>query len=335
MAYSKERRAAVIAKMQPPDRLSIPSLSREEGISEATLYKWRSEARAQRRLAQDAVAPAGWTSRDKFAAVVETASLNAEALAAYCRERGLCPEQIAAWRAAFNDWARETAAGQFRLSRKDRKRVRELERELARKEKALAEAAALLTLRKKAAAIWGERTHDQRPGSPRDVVADLGCADRRRAAVRGERRAGAERAAYNGGPGRTGLLEHCYRLQAGRGAQEGRDLLLPQPGEGVGLAAAVPSVATARRGQARILLGAMASAGAEARHGGGRLLRVFLAKGYVKPVLLVVDGPAGHPILFLVVEDRTILTAVTANGAGKTRARVGGKQRPRARNGSV
>lgn len=46
MGYSKERRAAVIAKMLPPDRVSIPSLSRQEGISEATLYKWRSEARA-------------------------------------------------------------------------------------------------------------------------------------------------------------------------------------------------------------------------------------------------------------------------------------------------
>ena len=160
MACSKERRAAVIAKMPPPLSVSIPVLSRQEGISEATLYKWRGEARAQGRLAPDAGdAPSGWTSRDKFAAVVETAALNAEALAAYCRERGLYPAQIAAWRAACeqaNDWAQETAAEQSRLSRGDRKRVRELERELARKEKALAETAALLTLRKKAAAIWGE-----------------------------------------------------------------------------------------------------------------------------------------------------------------------------------
>ena len=159
MAYSKERRAAVIAKMLPPSRVPIPTLSRQEGISEATLYKWRGEARAQGRLAPDAgEAPAGWTSRDKFAAVVETASLNADALAAYCRERGLYPEQITAWRAACeraNDWAQEAAAEQGRRSRGDQKRMRELERELARKEKALAETAALLTLRKKAAAIWG------------------------------------------------------------------------------------------------------------------------------------------------------------------------------------
>lgn len=113
MAYSKERRAAVITKMLPPASMAIPALSRQEGISEATLYKWRSEARAQGCLAPDAgEAPAGWTSRDKFAAVAGTASLNAEALAAYCRERGLYPEQIAAWRAACetaNDRAQETA----------------------------------------------------------------------------------------------------------------------------------------------------------------------------------------------------------------------------------
>ena len=40
-------------------------------------------------------------------------------------------------------------------------------------------------------------------------------------------------------------------------------------------------------------------------------------------MLLVVDGSAGHPILFLIVEDRTTLTAVAANSTGKTRARVG------------
>ena len=82
-----------------------------------------------------------------------------EALAAYCRERGLYPEQIAAWRLACeqaNDRAQESAVEQARLSRGDRKRVRELERELTRKEKALAETAALLTLRKKRRRSGGE-----------------------------------------------------------------------------------------------------------------------------------------------------------------------------------
>jgi transposase-like protein len=160
MAYSQERRAAVLVKMLPPSSMTIAALSRQEGISEKTLYKWRREARAQGRLAPDAgEAPAGWTSRDKFAAVVETAALNVAETAAYCRERGLYPEQIAAWRAACegaNDRAQAVATAPAHRARGEAKRLRALERELARKEKALAEAAALLTLRKKAAAIWGE-----------------------------------------------------------------------------------------------------------------------------------------------------------------------------------
>ncbi len=54
-----------------------------------------------------------------------------------------------------NDWDRAASARIARETRDDRKRIKDLERELARKEKALAEAAALLVLRKKAAAIWG------------------------------------------------------------------------------------------------------------------------------------------------------------------------------------
>ena len=42
----------------------------------------------------------------------------------------------------------------------EKQRNKELERELRRKEKALAETAALLTLRKKAAAIWGGKGED-------------------------------------------------------------------------------------------------------------------------------------------------------------------------------
>jgi len=46
-----------------------------EGVSEATLYGWRKDTRAAGRLMpDDAHMSAGWTSVDKFAAVVETAA---------------------------------------------------------------------------------------------------------------------------------------------------------------------------------------------------------------------------------------------------------------------
>ena len=159
MGYSLERRSAVLKRMLPPNNVAIRQLSREEGISEGTLYMWRAEARGKGQLLPDADAGAeGWPSRDKFAAVLETAALNETDLAEYCRKRGLYPAQIATWRAACeqaNDWERTSAARLGRATKEEKKRVKDLERELARKDRALAETAALLVLRKKASAIWG------------------------------------------------------------------------------------------------------------------------------------------------------------------------------------
>lgn len=159
MGYSPERKVAVLKRMLPPHNMAIRQLSQEEGISEATLHKWRAAARGKGQLLPDADAgPEGWSSRDKFAAVLETAALNEADLGEYCRSRGLYPAQIAAWRAACeqaNDWDRSSTARISQATREEKKRVKDLERDLARKEKALAETAALLVLRKKAQAIWG------------------------------------------------------------------------------------------------------------------------------------------------------------------------------------
>ena len=160
MGYPSERKEAVLKKMLPPNNKTIRELAQEEGISEATLYNWRKAARAEGRLLPDGdTTPAGWCASDKFAAVVETAALNEAQLSAYCRERGLYPEQIREWRAACeqaNDWDRRQNRRLRETRRADQQRIKDLERELRKKEKALAETAALLVLRKKAEAIWGE-----------------------------------------------------------------------------------------------------------------------------------------------------------------------------------
>jgi len=153
MGYSQERKESVLKKMLPPDNMSITALSKQEGISEPTLYNWRKEARAQGRLMPDSDnTPNGWTSRDKFAVVMETAAMNQTEIAAYCREKGIFVEQLTQWRAACeqaNDWSQASEKELKSATKADRKKVAELEKELVRKEKALAEAAALLILRKK------------------------------------------------------------------------------------------------------------------------------------------------------------------------------------------
>jgi transposase-like protein len=161
LAYSPERKAAVLAKMLPPNNMPLGQLAKEEGISVATLAKWRAEARAKGQFLPDAKAGSeGWTSQDKLAAVIETAALNEAELGEYCRRRGIYPEQLAVWRDACeraNDWERAATSRIARETRDDKKRIQQLERELARKEKALAEAAALMILRKKVEAIWDRR----------------------------------------------------------------------------------------------------------------------------------------------------------------------------------
>ena len=134
--------------------MAIRQLAQEEGISAATLHKWRAQARGKGQLLPDADAgPEGWSSRDKFAAVLETAALNEADMAEYCRKRGLFPAQITAWRVACeqaNDWDRASTARLGKATKEEKRRVKDLERELARKDRALAETAALLVLRKKA-----------------------------------------------------------------------------------------------------------------------------------------------------------------------------------------
>ena len=160
MKYSQELKEAMLKRMLPPNNESIAKISREEGISERTLRNWRNDARKNGYAAPGKnTVPDEWSTQDKFLVVVETASMNETELAAYAREKGLYVEQIRAWKDACVNANGGVAKEAARLNQelKDSEKEREkLEKELQYKEKALAETAALLTLSKKARAIWGE-----------------------------------------------------------------------------------------------------------------------------------------------------------------------------------
>jgi transposase-like protein len=162
--YPAERKEALVRRMMPPENAPVSALARETGITEQTLYTWRRQAKGQGVVVPgDGKHSDGWSSADKFAVVLETAALNTAELGEYCRRKGLYPEQIAAWRAACqtaNANVAEQAREQRQQSKEDKQRIRQLEKELQRKEKALAEAAVLLMLRKKAQAIWGDKEDD-------------------------------------------------------------------------------------------------------------------------------------------------------------------------------
>lgn len=161
--YSETVKADVRRRMSPPQRQSVARISEELGIHVMTLYKWRKTWRLQGDVVLASQRePEGWSAADKFTVVLETAGLNATELSAYCRERGLYPEQVDRWRQAAQD-ANEnpvlTMKEQKELEKlraQDQREIKRLQKELRRKEKALAEAAALLMLRKKWEAFCAE-----------------------------------------------------------------------------------------------------------------------------------------------------------------------------------
>lgn len=163
-SYSPERKASLIRKLLPPKNMSVAELSRQEGISQATLYAWRTKLKAG-----GAVVPGDkknaddWPAEAKFAAVLHTATLCEIELSEYCRSKGLYLEQISTWRQACIT-GQMSAKAQLKVEREqaraDKKRIAELERELRRKDKALAETAAILVLRKKMSAFWGNDSED-------------------------------------------------------------------------------------------------------------------------------------------------------------------------------
>jgi transposase-like protein len=150
--------------MMPPGNRTVPELAEETGISTMTLYAWRKQARGAGAVVPgDGKSPEGWSSPEKFRVVLESAALNETELAEYCRRKGLYAEQIREWREACeqaNASAQERSRAEREQSKAARKRIRELERERRRDKAALAEAAALLVLRKKAEAIWGKDEDD-------------------------------------------------------------------------------------------------------------------------------------------------------------------------------
>ncbi len=152
--YSIEFKESIIARMLMPNNVSVPELVRETGIPKDTLYSWRSKARKGKTSVVSNV-HGELSSEEKFNIVLETASLNETELSEYCRRKGLFPQQITVWQENCRQaHAPQTSKADKATIRVQKKSIKCLKLDLRRKEKALAEAAALLILQKKVRDLW-------------------------------------------------------------------------------------------------------------------------------------------------------------------------------------
>ena len=161
MTYSKEFKEAALDKLINSD-LSLRQISEELGVPRATLHGWKKDYLVKEDPEAIKTLAENWTAEEKFAVVLHTATLSEVELNAYCRENGLYPAQVKSWREACIRGNDPQAKNLRRTSayREDKRKIQKLERELKHKEKALAEAAALLVLKKKYDALWEEEEDD-------------------------------------------------------------------------------------------------------------------------------------------------------------------------------
>ena len=166
--YSERFKQRMVQRLVGPRKVSANTLSKEVGVPQPTLSLWLREAGRVRVVNDDddmqppPKRPDDWPPKEKLAAVMEAASVAEADLGLWLRRKGLKEEHLRQWQ--------ETALTGFgtkptRAGSADRKRVKELERELKRKDKALAETAALLVLQGKMQALWEAEDNPTRPTS--------------------------------------------------------------------------------------------------------------------------------------------------------------------------
>lgn len=160
-SYSDELKAQIVKKMMPPYSQPVSVLSVQTGVSVTALYRWKNQYRAKEFVVPSKKSlPERWDAKSKLAAVIQTAPMNKAERSTYGREHGLYPQQLDAWKAAFESLDMAQALASKSLLAAATKKNKLLEKELLQKDRALAETAVLLTLSKIAQAIWGVSEED-------------------------------------------------------------------------------------------------------------------------------------------------------------------------------
>src|SRR5690606_24883464 len=159
--YSALEKARAVARLIGPNAVSASALAKETGISLATLSRWRQAAAKIPAMPRKRPTEPGSGSRtpgakapvrrrsgaDKLAVVARAQGLEGEARGAFLRSEGVHLAELEQWRKLASD----ALSGTGRQA--PSKEIRRLRADLARKEKALAETAALIVLKKKVAEI--------------------------------------------------------------------------------------------------------------------------------------------------------------------------------------
>ena len=143
--FSLAYKQKMIERLTGAGAVSANQLSQETGVSQGALSLWLREARTMHDVARRNRGAKAWTIDEKVRVLAAASKVAGTELTAMLQREGLQLAEFEEWRLAL---------GENTVSYATTRRIRVLERELARKDKALAEAAALLILKKKLDHYW-------------------------------------------------------------------------------------------------------------------------------------------------------------------------------------
>jgi transposase-like protein len=154
--YSEEFKKSAVEKLLNRGSRPVAAISEEVGVASPSLYQWRNELASLGGMKKTSLRPQDRSPEEKLKAVIEFETLSEEKRGEFLRKQGLHLEHIKSWRKQLEDALRPVNRQAERQERaEDRRKIKELEKELRRKDRALAETTALLVLKKKANLIWG------------------------------------------------------------------------------------------------------------------------------------------------------------------------------------
>lgn len=160
--YRAGFKARMVKRMAGPEGISATALSEEVGVPQSTLSRWLRAAATVASMdgsqgdgGGKARRPQDWSADQKLRVVAEASTLSEAELGEFLRRKGLHTAQLEEWRAAAAQALGKAPKARRGQKSQETKRIKALERELDRKDKALAEVTALLVLKKKLETIWG------------------------------------------------------------------------------------------------------------------------------------------------------------------------------------
>jgi len=160
MPYSAGFRESQLKKVLPPISRTIAEVAKEAGVSDQTLRNWLNKAKAGTLSKNETVGSAGRSSNEKLNLVIEAGSISRKEQGKWLREKGLHTEHLTQYKQELRDLIQDKDKTEKEKNKKLTKENKRLKKELDKKEKALAEMAALYTLKKKAEELWGDEEDD-------------------------------------------------------------------------------------------------------------------------------------------------------------------------------